>query len=82
MNIFALLCLGLLASILLAYQHVKSWQEQATQNSLKLKAVIVSKRLNYWAKQNLINVEHLASFLESVQNHSSFQGYILQHLKL
>lgn len=85
-NIFGLLCVGLLASTLVAYQHVKSLQEQAIQNELKLKAIIVSKRLNYWVEQNLNDVEHFASFLEasseSLQSHSSFQGYILQQSKL
>ena len=85
-NIFGLLCLGLLVSTLVAYQHVKSWQEQAIQNELKLKAVIVSKRLNYWVEQNLHYVEHFASFIEasseSVQKHSNFRDYILQQPKL
>ena len=85
-NIFGLLCLGLLVSTLVAYQHVKSWQEQAIQNELKLKAIIVSKRLNYWVEQNLHYVEHFTSFLkassESLQKHSNFRDYILQQPKL
>lgn len=80
-----LLFLGLLASTMIAYQHVKIKQQQAIYNDIQLKAKLVSSEFNHWVKQSLDQIEHFAIFLslspEPLQEYSNFQRYIAQHPK-
>lgn len=84
-NFIALLFIGLLTSSMVAYQHVKGWQERAIHDELQLNASLVSTQLSLWVDQTLNHVEHFALFLatsgESLRDHPSFQRYMEQHPK-
>ncbi|MEY8200349.1 MAG: EAL domain-containing protein [Colwellia sp.] len=84
-NFIVLLFIGLLASSMVAYQHVKGWQERAIQDELRLNASLVSTQLNSWVDQMLNRVENFAIFLatsaESLQDHPNYQHYLEQYPK-
>lgn len=64
-SFFALLLVGLLASALVAYLHVKSRIEVAIQTEIELKANHVVNELSHWTKDTIEQVNRFALYLES-----------------
>jgi EAL domain-containing protein (putative c-di-GMP-specific phosphodiesterase class I)/GGDEF domain-containing protein len=59
-----LLLIGLSASTVMAYQHVKKRLEIAVQTEIRLKAHFVVNELKHWTQNVVEQVEHFALFLE------------------
>ena len=85
-NFIVLLFIGFLASSIVAYQHVKDWQERVIQDELQLNATLVSTQLNAWVDQALDHVDSFAIFLatssKSLLDHPSYQRYMEQRHNL
>lgn len=62
-NIAGLMIIGLILSTMIAYQHVKSQQQEAVQKELTLRVSHFSKELKHWVDNAIGHVEHYAAHL-------------------
>lgn len=82
-SFIGLLFVGLLASTLVAYQHVKGWQNKAIRDELQLHASLTAADIKNWVLSTRERVEHLAQWLSaspnSLRNTASWAEYLTDH---
>lgn len=82
-SFIAMLLIGLLASTLVAYSHVKSRIEVAIQVEIKLKANFVLAELNHWTADIVEQVNSFSLYLEDhelgIEQHHSFEEFLRWH---
>ena len=79
-SFIGLLLLGLFASTLVAYQHVKTWQSIAVRDELRLKANLAATDISRWVTAAKDRVEHLAEWLATtptpLRDEQAWRAYI------
>jgi len=82
-SFIALLLIGLVASTLIAYLHVKNRIEVAIQTEIQLKANFIVKELTHWTQGVVEQVNSFALYLEDhdldLEQHHNFDEFLKWH---